>query len=211
MLALWFISLYEYNFFVSPDETINPKPKELHLPGPDPLCVVFFCKPWGLMTLQKEETIPRPVSCSSPSWTICWHFCSWWLPFEPCGGYLEAQACEVTSEGVTFCLLEVTRRDFDFCAMTWQILCSDNASLAWLWASYEKQDVDFPDLQDYMIFFSFSGCASQSLFGRDCSVKDHFPVDHSLLMHHWLAKFLPGSETDVWSNSTEGVKEICLF
>lgn len=160
------------------------------------------------MTLQREETIPRPVSCSSPSWTICWHFCSWWLPFEPCGGYLEAQACEVTSEGVTFWLLEVTWRDFDFSGK-----CCAMKKLLWLDCELAMKSRMWT-FQIYGIiwyFFSFSDCASQPLFGGDCPVKDHFPVDHSLQMHHWLAKFLPGSETDVWSNSMDKVKEMCLF
>lgn len=121
------------DFFFLPDETVNLKLKELHLQTLTPfsgVCAVFFCKPWGLMTLQREETIPRPVSCFSPSWTICRLFCSWWLPFEPCGGYLEAQPCEVTSKEATFCLLEVTQRDGGILtrldsAMTWQMLCNE--------------------------------------------------------------------------------------
>lgn len=108
-------------FFCSTSWNNKSKSERVTSADPDPfssVCVVFYCKPWGLMILQREEIIPGPVSCFSPSWTICWHFWSWWLPFEPCGGYWKAQPCEVTSEGITFCLLKVTQRDFTFSDLT---------------------------------------------------------------------------------------------
>lgn len=159
------------------------------------------------MTLQREEIIPGPVSCFSPSWTICWHFWSWWLPFEPCGGYLKAQPCELTSEGVTFCLLKVAQRDFTFSDRTWQMLHNENSSLA----GFEFST--FTGLHDSFSFLAMH----QSHFDGDCSITGCFSLDYSLLMLDWLAKFLPnpGSETHVWSNSKESetdlfILEFCL-
>lgn len=153
---------------------------------PDPLqwsvCDVFFCKPWGLMTLQREETIPRPVSCFSPSWTICRHFCSWWLPFEPCGGYLEAQPCEVTSKEVTFCLLEVTRREGGILtcldsALTWQMLCNELGNKGRMWI--------FQICRITRFIFSFLDMHHSLSLTEIVLFKDCVPVDYSSPMPDW--------------------------
>lgn len=202
----WFICIYNDFFRCYTRWNNKSKSERVTSADPDPfsrVCVVFFCKPWGLMTLQREEIIPGPVSCFSPSWTICWHFWSWWLPFEPCGGYLKAQPCEVTSEGVTVCLLEVARRDFTFSDLTWQMLRNENSSLA---------GCEFSTFTGVLDYFSFLAM-HPSLFDGNCSITGCFPLDYSLLMPDWLANFLPnpGSETHVWSNSKESQTDLLIL
>lgn len=144
------------------------------------------------MTLQRKETIPGPVSCYGPSWTICWPFCSWWLPFEPCGGYLEAQPCEVTSKEATFCLLEVTRKEGGILpcldsALTWQMLGNElgNKGRMWIFQICMVYFFSFLDMHHSLSLteIAFWGLYSWRLF----------------ITNAWLAKFhaIPGSETDV--------------
>lgn len=188
-------------FFVIPDETINPKVKELHLQTLTPSSECVWCSSVRINDTSKGGNHTRASFLFQPILDHLLAFLELMTAFWAMWGLFESTAMWGNLWGIN--ILSSRGHPKGFHHLTWQMLRNENSSLVGCEFS------TFTGLHDYFSFLAML----RSPFNGNCSITGCFPLDYSLLMPDWLAKFLPnpGSETHLWSNSKESETDLFIL